>query len=393
MHLLRQPIHLSASVAEDDGLGDGDRFVEIAESIQLPFFLFDSDVELLDTFQGQLVPLDENPNGLSHELLGHFEHICGHGSREKNDLGVLREKLEDFVDLVFETTGQHLIGFIETEDFDVVGPEGPAIDHIEDPTGSADDDVNTLPQLAHILADVGSTDTGVTFNVHIVAESNDDLLNLLSKLASRGEDESLGGLDREVELLEDGDGEGCGLASAGLSLSDDIVALDDRDDRTLLNGGRTLETIGEKTSGNRQRHLVARTRKRRYRGEVLASDPCCRNCWEEDPSTMPGSSEGRKRRTYRRFDPSWTQFRYLGYLGEVLCRIRVNTRVCEARNGWVSLGRHDFAWLRRERDEFLFFVRVGEMSTGEYKLQKFSVPLPRTDPSVVADALPSQQKN
>jgi len=166
-------------------------------------------------------------------------------------LGVLREKLEDLVDLVFETTGQHLIGFIETEYLDVIGPEGPAVDHIEDPTRSADDDVNTLLQLAHILADVGSTDTGVTFDVHIVAESNDDLLNLLSKLAGRGEDESLGALEREVEFLEDGDGEGGGFASAGLSLGDDIVGLDDRDDRTLLNGGRTLKTIGDKTSDNR----------------------------------------------------------------------------------------------------------------------------------------------
>jgi hypothetical protein len=54
--------------------------------------------------------------------------------------------------------------------------------------------------------------------------------------------------DREVELLEDGDGEGCGLASTGLGLGDDIVTLDDGDDRTLLDGGRTLETRGEKTS-------------------------------------------------------------------------------------------------------------------------------------------------
>jgi hypothetical protein len=194
VHLLRQPIHLPASVAEDDGLCDGDRLVEIAQSVQLPFLLFDRDVELLDTFQGQFVPLDENPNRLSHELLGHLEHIRRHGGREKNDLGVLREELEDLVDLVLETAGQHLIGFIETEDLDGVGPEGPAVDHIVDTTGSTDDDVNTLLQLAHVLTDVGSTDTGVAFDVHVVAESDDDLLNLLSKLTGRCEDEGLGAL-------------------------------------------------------------------------------------------------------------------------------------------------------------------------------------------------------
>jgi len=83
---------------------------------------------------------------------------------------------------------------------------------------------------------------------------------------------------------------------------------------------------------------------------------------------MPGSSEGRKRRTYRRLDPSWTQFHCPGYLGEILCDIGVNIRVYEARNGWDLLCRHDCMWSRRERDEFLFFVRyAGEMSTGEYK--------------------------
>ena len=88
----------------------------------------------------------------------------------------------------------------------------------------------------------------MAFDVHIVAEGNDDLLNLLSELTGRREDKSLGAFDREVELLEDGDGEGRGLASTGLSLSDDIVAFDDGDNCTLLDGGRALETREGETS-------------------------------------------------------------------------------------------------------------------------------------------------
>jgi hypothetical protein len=246
MHLLRQPVNLPAGVTEDDGLCDGDRFVEVAQGIQFPFLLFDCNVELLDTFQGQFIPLDKDPNRLSHKLLRHLQHIRGHGGREKNDLSVLREELEHLVDLVLETTRQHFVGFIETEDLDGIRPEGPAVDHIKDTTGSADDDVNTLLQLAHILADIRPADAGMAFNVHVVAEGDDDLLNLLSKFTGRCEDESLGASDGEVELLEDGDGEGCGLASTGLGLSDDIVTLDDGDNRTLLDGRRTFETAGRK---------------------------------------------------------------------------------------------------------------------------------------------------
>ena len=147
MHLLRQPVNLPASVTEDDSLCDGDRFVEIAQSIQLPFLLFDCNVELLDAFPGKLIPLDEDPNWVPHELLCHLQHIHGYDWREKNDLGVLREEVEDLIDLVLETVGQRLVGLIETEDLDVVSLKGPVVDHIIDTTRSADNDVNTLFQL------------------------------------------------------------------------------------------------------------------------------------------------------------------------------------------------------------------------------------------------------
>jgi len=86
----------------------------------------------------------------------------------------------------------------------------------------------------------------VTFYVHVVAESNDNLLDLLNKLTAQCEDESLGVSGGQVELLEDGYGEGCNLASTGIGLSNDIVTLDDGNNRTLLDSGRVGETLGEK---------------------------------------------------------------------------------------------------------------------------------------------------
>jgi hypothetical protein len=113
----------------------------------------------------------------------------------------------------------------------------------------------------------------VAFDIHVVAESDDDLLNLLNALAGRREDKSLCTPDREVEFLKDRNGEGRNLASTGLGLSDDVVALDDRDDRALLDDRGTLETMGEKTSEIINSHNTKRTRKRECREEVLASDP------------------------------------------------------------------------------------------------------------------------
>lgn len=102
--LVREPVNLPTGVAEDDGLGDGDRLVEIREGIQLPLLLLDSNVELLDTLEGKLILLDENANGVTHELGGDLEDVLRHGGGEQHHLSGLREQLEDIVDLLGETT-------------------------------------------------------------------------------------------------------------------------------------------------------------------------------------------------------------------------------------------------------------------------------------------------
>lgn len=47
--------HLPLGVAEDDGLSDGQRVIQIAQSVKLPLFSFHCHEKLLDAFQSQLV--------------------------------------------------------------------------------------------------------------------------------------------------------------------------------------------------------------------------------------------------------------------------------------------------------------------------------------------------
>jgi hypothetical protein len=60
--------------------------------------------------------------------------------------------------------------------------------------------VGSLLELGHVLSDGGSTDTSVAVDVEVVSESDDDLLDLLGELSGWGEDQSLGLLDRGVDL-------------------------------------------------------------------------------------------------------------------------------------------------------------------------------------------------
>lgn len=102
--LVGKPVDLSAGVAENDGLGDSNGLVEIGEGIELPLLLLDGNVELLDTLEGKLVLLDENTDGLAHELGGDLEDILGHGGGQEDNLGALGKQLEDVIDLLSETT-------------------------------------------------------------------------------------------------------------------------------------------------------------------------------------------------------------------------------------------------------------------------------------------------
>lgn len=48
--------------------------------------------------------------------------------------------------MVFEATGKHLIGLVETEYLDSIGAEGVVVDHVIHTTGSTDDDMDPLMQ-------------------------------------------------------------------------------------------------------------------------------------------------------------------------------------------------------------------------------------------------------
>jgi hypothetical protein len=223
--LVREPVDLPAGVAEDDGLGDGDGLVQVGESVELPILLLDGNVELLNTFEGKLVLLDQDADGVAHELGGDFEDVLGHGSRQENNLGRLGQKLEDVVDLLGETARQHLVGLVEDEHLHVVGLQDATLNHVLDTAGGTDNDLGAVLEGLHVVTDAGAANAGVAGNVHEVTNGDNDLLDLLGKLTGGGEDKRLAGLDVGVNLLEGGDREGGGLSGAGLGLGNNIVAL------------------------------------------------------------------------------------------------------------------------------------------------------------------------
>jgi len=169
-HFVGEFVDLPSGVAEDDGLCDVQGIVQIAEGVELPVFLLDGDIELLDTFEGQLVALHQDGGGGVHEFLGDFQGLGGHGGREQSDLGVRGEGGEDVIDLVFETTGEHFVGLVEDEDLDLLGAQEASAEHVIDTPGGSDDDMGSLLKLGDVLANVGSSDARMASDSHVFSE-------------------------------------------------------------------------------------------------------------------------------------------------------------------------------------------------------------------------------
>ena len=129
-HFFGEPVDFSLGRTENDGLGDGKGIVEIAKCVEFPFFTFNSNKELFDTFQCQFITLDEDSDWIRHELVSHFQDFVWQSSRYQDNLIQIMNRClhlrisylscwweisVDVIDLFFETTVQHFVGFIKNE--------------------------------------------------------------------------------------------------------------------------------------------------------------------------------------------------------------------------------------------------------------------------------------
>ena len=71
--------------------------------------------------------------------------------RINSHLNLLVEMAEDVIDLVLETTRQHLVSLVKHELLDVVGPQHLPADHVEDAAGGANHNMLADVQLPHVL--------------------------------------------------------------------------------------------------------------------------------------------------------------------------------------------------------------------------------------------------
>jgi len=233
--------HLASRITEDDGLCYGKSVIKVAERVELPVFLFDSDKELLDAFKRQFVTLDEDTNRVGHEFCGHFENIIWQGGAEKHDLCSGREVTVNVIYLVLEAFIEEFIRLVQDEHLDIARAEGAPPNHVKHPAGSTRDDVLAVFEFTYVFTNGSASDTSVTLHVHVVAQRKYDGLDLGREFASGREDECLRLSHGDIDGLQHGNREGSRFTRSGLGLRDHITALRDGEDGTLLDRRRLFK--------------------------------------------------------------------------------------------------------------------------------------------------------
>lgn len=100
----------------------------------------------------------------------------------------------------------------------------------------------SVVQFSDIFTEIGSSDTGMALDIHEISQGQDYLLDLCGQLPGGGEAQYLGFANCRVQWLKDGNGECCSFTGTGLCLGNDISALYNWLNTSLLDSRGLLKT-------------------------------------------------------------------------------------------------------------------------------------------------------
>jgi hypothetical protein len=191
-HNLFEFLDALLGVAVNERLVDVEVRVQVEQHLHLPLLLLYGDVVLVDTFEGQLLVLNQNFGGLTHKVAGELQNFGRESSREERNLDVAGEELENALNLLLEAAREHLVGLVENEELEVVGLEEVLLHHVDDAAWGAHHNMDAaLLQNFDVLLHDGTTDASVDSDALILTDGVHDVGDLHGELACGGHDEGL----------------------------------------------------------------------------------------------------------------------------------------------------------------------------------------------------------
>ena len=189
----------------------------------------DVDDALGNFFHGGGLRGDADADRVLQQIAGKGANFLRHGGREEQVLTLARQIRDQLADVVDEAHVEHAVGFVEDEDFRLGEVDGALIDEIEQAARRCDQNVDAGPHDLLLLIFADAAEDGGDIHIHKAPVGLEIVGDLGRKLTRRGQDKGARGLGRGRALvsgkpLEDGKGEACGLAGAGLGNAEQVLS-------------------------------------------------------------------------------------------------------------------------------------------------------------------------
>ena len=193
--------------------------------------------------------LHADPLRVLQVLLGDGFDRRRHGGGEQRQLAGVRGTFQHPAYVVDETHAQHFVGFVEHQTAQFVHAQAAALHVIHYPAGGADDHLGAVFQRLQLIA---VTAAAVNRHDFQAFQAGGEGLkrggHLNGELAGGGQHQHLRCFQRRVQACQQGQAESGGFAGAGLRLTQQVTAFQQRGNALFLNRRRGIETkLGDGT--------------------------------------------------------------------------------------------------------------------------------------------------
>ncbi len=287
-----QSVHADLRVAEDEEPIESVALVELDERRDL-VLLGDEVDELADGLDGPEVrPHGDVRRVRLHEAVADAEDRVRHRRAEERRLAGPWRAAEDRLDVDDEAHVEHPVGLVEDDGVDAVEEQLAASDEVEHAARRADHDLRAALEGVDLAVHARAAVDGDGAHATEAADPRDLVLHLDAELAGRGQDQRLDVGARRLDLLDDRDAEGGGLAGPGLRLADEVLATPQRRDGAILDLGGRHEAHRLDGAGDRGRDLDLAEAVAARGGEdggLELGRLLCRGCGDLDGDALAGS--------------------------------------------------------------------------------------------------------
>ena len=186
---------------------------------------------LRDALHRGVAGRDLDALGVLEQVGGQLADLVAEGGREQQALLVFRHKGQHFFLVMDEAHVQHAVGFVEHQNFNAGQVQKALTLQIEQAAGCGHQNVHALFDLADLRVHAHATKDHGGVELQVFAVIAHRLFDLSGQFAGGGEDQSADGFAAnavfarltQTQLVQHGQGEGGGFASAGLGASQQVL--------------------------------------------------------------------------------------------------------------------------------------------------------------------------